>query len=161
MKKQTIAFVKDDLSGLRMLDKDLVLSFLRDFGAGCKLKLTIEKYSPQRSLKQNKVLYWILDLLSEEASIEPERLKELLKYKFLKRPMLDKNGEAVIDESTGEVEWYVPSTTELSKIEFMDFIDKIYVWSSEFLGYELPIPDENYKINFQEEHKKKLINNSQ
>lgn len=156
MKKQTICFVKDDVSGLRMLDRQYFMQMLSDFGAGTKLKLSVEHYHPQRSLKQNNAFYLWVDLLAEELSIEPERLKELLKYKFTRRPLLDKKGEEVIDESTGEVEWYVPSTADLDKKEFAEFMDKIHLWAIEFANYELPALSENYKLNFQEEHKQQL-----
>ena len=158
MKKQIIAFVADDCKSWRVIDKSLFLQFLSDFGSGTKLKLTIENYRPQRSLSQNNVFYWWVDLLSEELSIETERLKEVLKYKFLRRPVLDSKGEEMVDEETGEVEWYVPSTTELDKLEYSVFLDKIFIWAQDFANTSLPLPDENYKINFQEEHKKKLIN---
>lgn len=80
----------------------------------------------------------------------------MLKYKFLRRPVLDKNGEEMFDEITGEVEWYVPSTAELDTAEMCVFMDKIHLWAIEFANYELPELSENYKINFQEERKLNL-----
>lgn len=158
MKKQILAYVNEDASGWRVQNKELFLNFLKDFGAGTKLKLTIENYKPQRSNSQNNVFYWWTDLLAEELCIEPERLKEVLKYKYLRRPVLDSKGEELIDEATGEVEWYVPSTTELDKEEYSVFLDQVHLFGIEFANFELPLPDKNYKINFQEERKEKLKN---
>lgn len=157
MKKQTIAFVKDDCDGLRMLDKQLFLSSLKDFGPGCKMKITYEHYFPQRSLKQNSVIHWYCDELANECGMQNEDFKMMMKLKFLKRAALDKNGDIMCDEN-GEVLTYIPSTSDLDTKEMAEFIDNIRLFGIEVLGYELPIPDENYKINFQEEHKKKLIN---
>lgn len=158
MKKQIISFVKDDCSGLRMLDRELFLQFLSDFGAGCKLKLTVEHYFPQRSLKQNGTIHWWFDLLAEECGLSPARMKEILCYKYLRRPALDNKGEEIVDDNTGEVAWYVKSTADLDKAEMVIFMDEIWLWALYNRNLELPKPDENYKINFQEEHKKKLIN---
>lgn len=158
MKKQTIVFTNDDCKGIRMLDRDLFMQYIRDFGPNVKCKLTIEHYFPQRSLNQNGAMHWWIDLLAEELNIEPEKLKELLKYKYLKRPLLNKHGEELVDENTREVEWYVPSTSELDKAEMVAFMDNIHVFGLEFAGIDLPLPDKNYKMNFLENNKKLIQN---
>lgn len=156
MKKQTIAFVRDDLSGLRMLNRDVFLQFLSDFGAGTKLKVTIENYHPQRNLEQNSTMYWYLTELAEEAGMELSKFKARMGEKFLRRPLLDSDGNQVVDKITGELEMYVPSTADLDKKEMGEFIEKLRLFGIEYLNYELPLPDKNYKINFQEEKKKQL-----
>lgn len=156
MKKQTIAFVKEGCKTIRLIDPKLFHNFLQDFGEGAKLKLTIENYHPQRSLKQNGALHYWVDLIAEDCGLEMLRMKEILAYRFLKRPALDKDGEMMVDEETGEVVMFVPSTAELDKAEMAKFMDDIWLWTLENRGFELPKLDENYKLNFQEERKEKI-----
>lgn len=75
MKKTTIAFISDDCKSIKIANREYFVNSLSDFGAGTKLKITYEHYHKQRSLKQNNSLYFWVDLLAEELSIEPERLK--------------------------------------------------------------------------------------
>lgn len=155
MKKQTLAFVKDDLSGLRMLSRDIFMDMLRDFGAGVKLKLTIEHYFPQRSLKQNGVVHWYCTELANECGMQPEDFKMMMKMKFLRRAALNKQGEEMPDEN-GEVLTYIPSTSDLDTAEMAIFIDQIRLFGIEILNYHLPEPDANYKIHFLETEKQKI-----
>lgn len=101
------------------------------------------------------MLHWYCDELAHEAGMEPDKFKELMKFKFLKRPVLTKAGDYVVDESTGEVEMYVPSTTELNTAEMVTFTDQIRQWGIDFLNYTLPLPDENYKLHFLDKQKSK------
>ena len=156
MKKVTVAIINDNCSSFKPVNREIFINDLQMFGPGERIKVTLETYFRQRSLKQNGVLHWYCDELSQECSMEPEKFKELMKYKFLRRPVLNKMGEEIVDESTGEVEWYVPSTTELDTKEMAEFTENIRMWGLEFLNYELPLPDENYKINFLETNKQKL-----
>lgn len=158
MKKQTIAFVKDDGKGMRLLDQQLFMQFLADFGAGTKLKLTLENYFPQRTLSQNKGLHYWIDLIAEDCGLPIGKMKEILCFKFLKRPALDKDGEIMCDEDTGEILMYIPSTSDLDVAEMVKFMDEIWLWTLENRNFELPKLDSNYKLNFQEEKKKQILN---
>jgi len=149
MKKQTIAFVKDDGESLRVIDAEMFKEFLRDFGAGAKLKLTIEHYHPIRSNKQNSVLHWYCASLSEECGMQVDDFKMMMKMKFLKRVALNKDGEEMADEN-GEVLTYIPSTASLDKAEMGVFIEQIRLFGIEMLNYVLPEPDENYKLKLEE-----------
>lgn len=156
MKKTTIAFVNAAGNGVEFQDWSVFQYNLSLFAAGTKLRVTIENYAPQRSLKQNGVLHWYIAELAEECGMEADRFKARMGDKFLRRPLLDKDGEYIYDPSTGEVEMYVPSTSDLDTAEMAVYIDKIRLWGLEFLGVDLPLPDENYKIHFLTEDKKRL-----
>lgn len=157
MKKQTIAFTSENSRGLKFVNEEYFRQSLMDFGPGVKLKITVEHYFPQRSPNQNRTWHWWADLLAEHIGMDVDHLKQAVKYKFLKRPVLDNKGNELCDEY-GVVEMYVPSTADLDKAEFVAFMDDFWRWSLEFHGYELPLPDSNMKINFQEEKKKQILN---
>lgn len=159
MKKDALAFIKDDVSGLRMVNKDYFMQLLSDFGAGTKVKITIENYHPQRSLSQNGVLHWYCSELAEEVGMDAEDFKTMMKMKYLRRDALDRNGERMADEN-GEVMTYIAKTSDLDKKEMALFIDQIRLFGIEFLNYELPLPDANHKIHFLEKRKEKIKNSN-
>ena len=102
------------------------------------VKITVEP-THKRSTNQNS-LYWLyIDIIRKDLGYSKENCHEILKYKFLLTE--------ITDESTGEIIKFVRSTTDLSKKEFIDFIDSIIQWSWEYLKIELPIPEKNIKLN--------------
>lgn len=162
-KKTAIATV--DLSDpknprISMQHKSIFIDDLNFFGHGTKLKLTIEKYYKQRSLNQNGVLYWYCTELANYLGMEVEDFKVMMKGKFLTWPVPDKRPDSeeeyLYDPETGEVLTYQPSTADLTTVEMSDFIEKIRMWALDYLNYELPLPDKNYKIHFLEEYKKNI-----
>ena len=144
----------------KLNNKELFFNDLAYFGDGTKIKITIEHYYPQRSLKQNGVLHWYCTELAEEAAMEMEEFKKRMADKFLRRELRDKNGEYVCDPETGEIEMYTPSTADLDTAEMTIYIEKIRMFGLNFLNYELPLPDANHKIKFLEDHKQNLILNN-
>jgi hypothetical protein len=46
----------------------------------------------------------------------------------------------------GELMEYVKSTTELSTIEFADYLMKIFIWAHEYLGVTIPKPNEQLEF---------------
>lgn len=137
-------------------NKELFMNDLSYFGDGTKIKITIEHFYPQRSLKQNGVLHWYCTELAEEVGVEPEDFKMMMKMKFLQREKLDKHGNLIGDPETSEVMMYIPSTSELTTSEMAEFIEKIRLWALDYLNYELPLPDANYKIHFLENYKRTI-----
>lgn len=82
-----------------------------------------------RSLPQN-ALYWVyLGHISDETGNEMNALHEISKRMFLPPKFITVNGK----------EFKIPgSTTDLSKTDFSDYMDKICAWS----GIPLPNPQE-------------------
>ena len=156
MKKTTIAFVNAAGNGVEFQDWSVFQYNLSLFAPGTKLRVTIEHYHPQRSLKLNAVLHWYCTELAEECGMNPEDFKMMMKIKFLRRPALDRNGEYVVDPETGEVMMFIPSTADLNSKEALELNENIRQFGIEVLNYELPLPDSNYKIHFLENDKKRL-----
>lgn len=152
-------YVHGQTARLVMQHKNIFIDDLVFFGNGTKLKLTIEKYYRQRSNSQNGVLHWYCTELADYLGMEMEDFKTMMKQKFLTWPVPDKrdNGEEwLYDPETGEVMTYIPSTSDLTTVQMMDFIEKIRMWALYFLKYELPLPDANYKIHFLHEKQEQL-----
>lgn len=133
-----------------LVSKKSFLADLRDFKHDERVWLVTETYYKQRTLAQNNVIHWYCTEISSETGMELEEVKSLMKLKFLQRPILDKDGIERVDVETGEVMNYIPSTAELSTIEAMEFTEKIRMWSLEFLGIHLPLPNEEQELKFKD-----------
>ena len=115
---------------------DRIRNDLKNF-EGKRVELTIERQKSKRSISQN-AYYWVLvGILSEHTGFTKEEMHDVLKFKFLKVPVI-----------IGDEEVYTAkSTTKLSKSEFMDFIAELQIWASETLNVYLPDPNEQLKAN--------------
>jgi hypothetical protein len=103
-----------------------------------KVEVLVRKPKKVRSNRQNRY-YWgvVLKLISEETGEEMEDLHNHFSYKWLSAK--GKSGRLMTRRST----------TTLSTVEFMEYIDKIIVWAEQFLKITFPNPDEveyNYDI---------------
>ena len=98
---------------------------------GKEIELSFGLKKNQRSVNQNSY-YWgvVIDILYKKTDVgyTPEEWHEALKFKFLK-----KGGEEVPT---------VTSTTLLNTVEMEDYLAKIRVWASDFLGCFIPLPHE-------------------
>jgi len=90
----------------------------------------IKPIHKKRSLSQNRY-YWgvVLQIISEVTEHSPEELHEVFKEMFL-------NKVEVMNILVPE------STTKLSKSEFCQYIDRICQWALDFLGIQIPAPNE-------------------
>lgn len=156
MKVTSIGFTTEGRNGVRWLDDQVFLYNIGLFEAGVKLRITFEHYAPQRSLKQSAVLHWYCAELADECGMHAEDFKMMMKMKFLTRAAVNKSGEEIVDVNTGEVMTFIPSTADIDTKEMGELIENIRMFGLDVLGYVLPLPDENYKINFQEGVKKQL-----
>ena len=82
-----------------------------------------------RSVQQNRY-YWgvVVDLLAAYTGYLPEEMHEALKMLFLK-------------DNTRKIPT-LRSTTELTTIEFEDFLEGVRVWAASELNCIIPLPNE-------------------
>lgn len=69
-----------------------------------------------------------------------EDAHETLKFLFLKK--------CIPNENTGEAIEFIGSTAKLTTTEFNLFIDQIIMWAAEFLGIQIPLPNEQMQLNY-------------
>ena len=104
-------------------------SFRRHYSqfAGQKIELTIQVYQPPRSDAQHK--YWhgcVVPILAEYCGYTTDEMHEALKQRFLSEE--DANGLT-----------RVKSTRELSRSEFVQFVETVCQWAAE-MGCVVPPP---------------------
>jgi len=125
-------------------NRNLVIDALKSF-EGKGIVITIEKRKNKRSNPQNAyfhgvVLPLVYNGLKELGHTMPlADVKDLLKLKFLKVPIF-------VNEETGEITEKIKNTSELTTTEFMEFVSEIQRWSIDNLGFNIPDPNENLKL---------------
>lgn len=107
--------------------------------AGKEIEVTIRKKRKGRGDPQNR-FYWGIVVEMTRLGFRDlgerftrEEVHDILKCKFLKRQKTD--------ETTGEVLYeYLESTTRLTTVEFIDYIEECSRFAAEFLGVAIPEP---------------------
>lgn len=114
---------------------------------GKEVKIVISQVFKKRSERQNNFYWGVVIPIMQNTMLDIgnpmdiEDIHLMLRVKFLKQIIS-------INEETGEVAERVKSTTELSTIEFMDYIAKVRFWAIDFFGVEIPEPNEELTLNF-------------
>ena len=104
--------------------------------------LTLSK-SGKRSSMQNRYYFGgVIPIVRQGLKdmgivMSTEQTHSLLKFRFLKQEFISNDGEVI--ESIG-------STTELSKQEFNEYIERIKQWAAEYLNIQIPDPEEQTTI---------------
>ena len=134
------------LNGKFKKNRDLISDVIKSL-EGKDIIITIEKKKRKRSNPQNN-FYWGIVLpmmqtgfynnLGEHVGIQEAH--EFLKGRFLFRE--------VVNQELGEVIKLSKSTTELSTIQFEEYLDKIREFATEFLSIQIPLPNQELTINF-------------
>lgn len=118
---------------------------LRKFFAGLKdgqHVITATYQSGRRSSDQNAYFHGVICPMVREGLInvgweginDDEDAKDFLKEIFLLRK--------TENPKTGEERMKVLRTSELTKLEFSEFIEQIIKWGAEYLGIQIPYPGE-------------------
>tara|TARA_R110002051_G_scaffold114905_2_gene187832 strand:- start:110 stop:493 length:384 start_codon:yes stop_codon:yes gene_type:complete len=104
--------------------KDSLIEF-----EGKEIEIRIRVRSNNRSKEQNSLYWKWVDILSNEIGYTKEEMHELIKYKFLRRNVVDDKGvESVV----------IKSTTTLTTKEFTMLMNDLLYWSNDTLNINLP-----------------------
>jgi hypothetical protein len=109
------------------------------------VKITIKPASPPKTWGQLKIFHGFIvpafcsaaEEMGENISLKTQ--KEILKRRFLLWPMVEKNGDLMIDRETGEAFYYIPSLSELSISQMSQFIENCIILFNEQNGREIGI----------------------
>ena len=77
-------------------------------------------------------------LKGQDAKKNKEQIHQLIKFKCLR--------SEILNVATGELMETMGSTTNLSTVDFMNFIIEVQKWASE--KFEIIIPDPNEQMEF-------------
>ena len=130
---------------LKIFDR---LGFMREVKlmAGQDVWLSVEKLKRNRSNNQNRYYWSVVVKLCRAGLIDVGyRVSNEQTHDFLKSNFAVKE---LVNESTGEILTSIGSTTDMSTVDFMDYLDKISIWASEYLSVSIPEPEEQVELNF-------------
>lgn len=131
-------FIVHITSDEQILNTRIIWENFKRLGEGKYLvKITSVK---KRSLPQNAYYHGCVVPMVKEALInagfdevqDNNDAHEVMKHLFLKRQMVGKK-DGLLIEIAG-------STADLTTIQFIEYLEKIYKWSSEYLGTYIPPP---------------------
>lgn len=103
-----------------------------------RYKIKIEKYSPKRSISQNEY-YWgcVIKYLCAECGYTKDEMHQELTNQFLSYEK--------VNPKTGELRKFTKSTTELTTIEFEEYLENVRKLAIEFYDCLIPLPNEIIK----------------
>lgn len=112
---------------------------------GKTLKITIEKLSAKRSVRQNAYIHVLFTAFKDGLNdlgntFSMEQVKALCKLKFAQYD--------VVDESTGEVIGQdIKHTSDMTKEELNVFFEKVIIWAKDDFNITLFYPNEQLQID--------------
>lgn len=117
---------------------------------GKEILITVEKAKKQRSNQQNRY-YWgaCLPLVQQGLKEATGELRsvESIHYNILLKMFAPVN--EIVNTQTGEVITESISSSEMGTVQFMEYIQEIQKWAAEFLGIDIPSPNEETTLNFE------------
>jgi hypothetical protein len=136
------------VNGIFKRNRNLVLQAIRSFNDK-DVVITFSKVKKSRSNGQNRFYWGVVIPLIQNGLIEATgelRSADNIHYKIL-IPMFAPINE-MVNKETGEIIHERLTSSDLSTTQFMEYILEIQKWSAEFLGVDIPNPNEETTLNF-------------
>jgi hypothetical protein len=133
------------INGNLKRNRNLILEALNSF-EGQEITITLQKAKKRRSNPQNSFYHAVCVPIMQQCLKDAgylmtlEQTHEMLKLRFLKESIL-------VNEQTAEYIERIKSTTELSTIEFMEYILDIQKFAIEYFNTEIPDPNQNITLS--------------
>jgi len=136
------------VNGLFKRNRNLVLNAIKSFNDK-DVVITFSKPKKSRSNNQNN-FYWgvVLPLIQNGLLDATGELRSYnnIHYKIL-LPLFAPTNE-IINKETGECIVERLTSSDLTTTQFCEYILEIQKWAAEFLGIDIPSPNEENLINF-------------
>jgi hypothetical protein len=134
------------LNGNLKRNRNLILNALESF-EGQEVILTIQKARKSRSNPQNS-FYWgvVLQLVQQglKDATGEFRSVENIHYNILLKMFAPEN--EIVNIETGECITEKITSSEMTTTQFAEYIMEIQKWSAEFLGINIPNPNEEITL---------------
>jgi hypothetical protein len=136
------------VNGLFKRNRNLVLNAIKSFNDK-DVVITFTKPKKNRSNNQNRY-YWglVLPLIQNGLLDATGELRSYdnIHYKIL-LPLFAPTNE-IVNKDTGECIVERLTSSEMTTTQFCEYIIEIQKWAAEFLGIDIPSPNEENLINF-------------
>ena len=140
-----IGTIKLDNGQLKLVNKAEMLKFAQSLNCN-EFTFTLEKKRNKRSNEQNKYYWGVvvplvkLGLTELGNLVDTESTHDFIKSEF--------NYKEIVNKDTGEVKKLPNSTTQLTKSEFSEMIERVKQWSAEWCNIYIPDAGEQTIINY-------------
>ena len=137
--------IRLDNGVLKLVNKAEMLKFA--ISLNCKeFTFTLEKKRNKRSNEQNRYYWGVVVPLVKQGLTELGYLVSIEStHDFIKSEF---NYKEIVNKDTGEVKKLPNSTTQLTKSEFSEMIERIKQWSAEWCNIYIPDAGEQTIINY-------------
>ena len=127
-------------------NRDLISEVIKSL-EGKDIVITIEKKRKKRSNPQNSFYHGIVIPILKQGFYNSlgEHVSADEIHTFLKNRFLFKE---IVNEQNAEIIKMPQSTTELTTIQFEEYLDKIREFATEFLSIQIPLPNDTLTIDF-------------
>jgi hypothetical protein len=134
------------LNGNLKRNRNLILNALETF-EGQEVILTIQKARKSRSNPQNS-FYWgvVLQLVQQglKDATGEFRSVENIHYNILLKMFAPEN--EIVNTETGECITEKITSSQMTTTQFCEYVMEIQKWGAEFLGVDIPSPNENLTL---------------
>ena len=116
------------------LSKNVLRREVRKLFHGQSIEIRIRRVKKHRSVQQNRYYWLIVTMMADHTGFTKDEMHSILRYKFLKSER--------VNDNTGIVYEYVKSTTELSTIEYEEYLEQVRSFGVDELDLRIPMPNE-------------------
>jgi len=134
------------LNGNLKRNRNLILNALQTF-EGSEIVITIQKAKKRRSNPQNSY-YWgiVLNIVQQglKDATGEFRSVENIHYNILLKMFAPEN--EIVNTETGECITEKITSSQMTTTQFCEYVMEIQKWGAEFLGVDIPSPNENLTL---------------
>ena len=136
------------VNGVFKRNRNLVLQAIQSFN-GKEVVITFSKPKKSRSNNQNAFYWGVVLPLVQKGLLDATgelRSNDNIHYKIL-LPLFAPTNE-IVNVDTGESLLERLTSSEMTTTQFCEYIMEVQKWGAEFLGIDIPSPNEENLINF-------------
>lgn len=128
-------------------DKEAVKAYLDRLPDGKHYDVVVKLHREKRTLSQNNLFHLWCSCIADETGEDKARIKILLKEMFLGYKEYGLFGHKTFS---------LPSTSALDTKQMSEFMNKVQVWASAEMGILLPVPEDEFFYQFEEQYKNRI-----
>ena len=127
--------------------KDAVKAYIDRLPDGKRYDVIVKLHREKRTLSQINLFHLRCSCIADETGEDKARIKILLKEMFLGYREYGLFGRKTFS---------LPSTSALDTQQMSEFMNRVQVWASAELGILLPVPEDEFFYQFEEQYKNRI-----
>lgn len=152
MKRKSLARIDLSDPSKPKLDFNSLKSFqndIKDFKHDQRVWVTLETYYKTRTSAQNSLFHVYCQEIADETGQDLDTVKATVKAMYAQKPLLDKDGEPIVNKATGDVAMYIQDTRDMNTVEMATLTEHVRMFALEFFGIVLTLPEEQMQLKYK------------